>query len=123
MEFEEQCVDGFDDVFMDSLEESDRLRVINKNQEKEITMYKENTFVEEITQLKICLEEAKLVEESLKKQVQERKKHCENLELEIVGLRKELEKTKALNLRFAKGFETLEEIITKFSSNQGISWI
>jgi len=28
-----------------------------------------------------------------------------------VGLRKEIEKTKALNLRFAKGSETLDEII------------
>ena len=28
-----------------------------------------------------------------------------------MGLRKELEKTKALNLRFSKGYETLEEII------------
>ena len=31
--------------------------------------------------------------------------------MEIVGLRKEIEKTKALNLRFAKGSETLDEII------------
>ena len=28
-----------------------------------------------------------------------------------MGLRKEIEKTKALNLRFAKGSETLDEII------------
>ena len=28
-----------------------------------------------------------------------------------MGLRKEIEKTKALNLRFVKGFETLDEII------------
>lgn len=33
------------------------------------------------------------------------------LECEIVGLGKEIEKTKALNLRFVKGSETLDEII------------
>jgi len=50
----------------------------------------------------------------LRKQVQEKEKHCENLELEIAGLRKELKKTKTqlnLNLRFSKGFKTLDEII------------
>lgn len=38
-------------------------------------------------------------------------KHYENLELEILGLRKELEKTRALNLRFAKWYENSKEII------------
>lgn len=47
----------------------------------------------------------------MKKQVQERENHCETLELEIVGLRKELKKTKALKPRFSKGYETLEETI------------
>jgi len=47
----------------------------------------------------------------LKKQVLGKERHCENLELEIVGLRKELEKTISLNVRFAKAFEILEEII------------
>ena len=41
----------------------------------------------------------------------EKDKHNEELECEIVGLRKEIEKTKALNLRFAKGSEILDEII------------
>lgn len=67
--------------------------------------------VEEITQLKIYLEEAKLTKEVLKKQVLEKERHYENLELEIVGLRQELEKTRALNFIFAKGSDTLEEII------------
>jgi len=40
-----------------------------------------------------------------------KEKHNEKLECEIVGLRKDLEKTKSLNLRFAKGLETLNEII------------
>ena len=44
-------------------------------------------------------------------QLAEREKHNEKLECEIVGLRKDLEKTKAINLRFAKRSETLNEII------------
>eukprot|EP00253_Pinus_taeda_P005899 PITA_05899 len=38
-------------------------------------------------------------------------RHLEKLEGEIVGLRKEIEKTKAINLKFVKGSETLDEII------------
>ena len=44
-------------------------------------------------------------------QLAEIEKHNETLECEIVGLRKDLKKTKSLNLRFAKGSETLSEII------------
>ena len=33
------------------------------------------------------------------------------MECEVVSLRKELEKVKTLNLRFAKGYKTLDEII------------
>lgn len=41
------------------------------------------------------LEEAKLEEEVLRKQVLEKEKHSENIELEILDLRKDFEKTKA----------------------------
>ena len=41
----------------------------------------------------------------------EKEKSLEKLECEIVGLRKEIEKTKALNLKFVKGSKTLDEII------------
>ena len=44
-------------------------------------------------------------------QLIEREKHSEKLECEVVIIRKELEKTKTLNLRFFKGSETLDEII------------
>ena len=44
-------------------------------------------------------------------QLAAKEKHHEKLECEIVGLRKEIEKTKALNLRFVKGSETLDDII------------
>ena len=52
-----------------------------------------------------------MIIDTLTYQLAEREKHNEKLECEIVGLRKDLEKTKALNLRFAKGSETLNEII------------
>ena len=42
----------------------------------------------------------------MKKQILEKEGHSERLKLEIVGLRKEVEKTKHLNLRFSKGYET-----------------
>jgi len=48
---------------------------------------------------------------TLTHQLTEREKHNENLGCEILGLRKELKKTKYLNLRFAKGLEALNEII------------
>eukprot|EP00253_Pinus_taeda_P026039 PITA_26039 len=71
----------------------------------------EENFLEEITQLKIFLEEHNMVIDTLTHQLTEREKHNEKLECEVVGLRKELEKTKSLNLRFAKGSKTLDEII------------
>jgi len=69
-----------DDDFLDVLDEDDRY--------------------EEISKLKICLEESNMIIDTLTFQLVEREKHNEKLECEIVGLRKDIEKTKALNLRF-----------------------
>ena len=55
------------DTFMDALEEND--------------------FLEEINQLKICLEENKISIDTLKNQLIEKEKHNEKLECEIVSLR------------------------------------
>ena len=71
----------------------------------------EEGFYEEITRLKICLEEKNVIIDTLQFQLAEKEKFLEKLECEIVGLRKEIEKTKALNLKFVKGSETLDEII------------
>jgi len=71
----------------------------------------EEEFLAEITKLKICLEEKNMFIDTLTHQLTEREKHNEIIECEIVGLREELEKTKSLNLRFAKGSENLNEII------------
>ena len=71
----------------------------------------EDGLYEEISKLKIYLEEKSMIIDTLTFQLVEREKHNEKLECEIVGLRKEIEKTKALNLKFAKGSKTLDEII------------
>eukprot|EP00253_Pinus_taeda_P005346 PITA_05346 len=71
----------------------------------------EEGLYEEISKLQICLEEKNMIIDTPQFQLAESEKHHEKLECEIVGLRKEIEKTKALNLRFVKGSETLDEII------------
>ena len=79
MEFEYRSSNQFDDNFMDALEEK-------------------GVFIEEITHLKVCIEESKLAEETLKKQIIEKEDHNGKLECEISSLRKELEKEKILIL-------------------------
>eukprot|EP00253_Pinus_taeda_P010531 PITA_10531 len=71
----------------------------------------EEDLCEEIYKLKIRLEEKSMIIDTLTFQLAEREKHNEKLECEIMGPRKDIEKTKALNLRFSKGSETLDEII------------
>ena len=63
----------------------------------------EDGLYEEISKLKICLEQKNMIIDTLTFQLAETEKHNEKLECEIVGLSKYTEKTKALNLRFAKG--------------------
>eukprot|EP00253_Pinus_taeda_P027805 PITA_27805 len=66
---------------------------------------------DEITKLKRVIEEKNMIIDTLQIQIDEKEKHFEKLEGEIVALRKEIEKTKAINLKFVKGSETLDEII------------
>jgi len=68
-------------------------------------------FHEEISRLNICLEENNMIIDTLQFQLDEREQFLEKLECQIVGLRNEIEKTKALNLKLVKGSETLDEII------------
>eukprot|EP00253_Pinus_taeda_P012979 PITA_12979 len=68
-------------------------------------------FHEENTKLKRCIEEKNMIIDTLQFQIDEKERHLEKLEGEIVGLRKEIEKTKDINLKFVKGSETLDEII------------
>eukprot|EP00253_Pinus_taeda_P032899 PITA_32899 len=68
-------------------------------------------FYEDISRLKTCLEERNVIIDTLQCQLDKKEKSLENLECEIVGLRKEIEKIKALDLQFVKGSETLDDII------------
>ena len=83
----------------------------NESNDKFVDALEEKDFFEEIAQLKIYLEEKKVAIYTLKNQLIEKENNKEKLECEIVSLRKELEKIKTLNLRFAKGSEMLDEII------------
>jgi len=76
----------------------------------------EEGLYEEISKLKVCLEEKNMIIDTLTFQLAEKDKHNEELECEIVGLRKEIEKTKALNLKLAKASKTIDEIIKVQSS-------
>ena len=59
-------------------------------------------FHEEISRLKICFEEKNMIIDTLQFQLDEKEQFLEKLVCEIVGLRKEIEKTKAHNLKFVK---------------------
>eukprot|EP00253_Pinus_taeda_P032109 PITA_32109 len=102
--------DGLFNSDEDETEQDYRLLMAYDNDDF-LDALEEEDFLEEITKLKICLEEKNMIIDTLTHQLAEREKHFENLECEIVGLRKDLEKTKSLNLRFAKASETLNEII------------
>ena len=77
------------DTFVDALEDNDFLE---ENNQLKI----------HLEECKILLEERKITIETLKGQFEEAKKHIEKLECEVVSLRKDFEKVKTLNLRFAK---------------------
>jgi hypothetical protein len=56
------------------------------------------------------LEEAKVIKETLKRQLEEKKEIKENLEAKMVSLRKELQK-KDIQLNFGNSTKILDEII------------
>ena len=62
----------------------------NESNDKFVDALEEKDFFEEITQLKICLDENKVAMDTLKHQLIENEKHNEKLECEVVSLRKEL---------------------------------
>ena len=71
---------------------------------------------DDISLLKLELEEAKKIEDILKQQLTEGKTRCEALEEEVVTARKELEKCQALyhqNLSSIKASAELNNILSK----------
>ena len=94
--------DGLSNSVEDEFEQDIKLLMAYENHDFMDTLEEED-FLEEITQLKICLEEKNIFIDILTHQLTERENHNEKLECQVVSLRKELEKTKHLNLRFGKG--------------------
>jgi len=82
-------------------EELARIRNQNKILNKK---HEENEKI--IEDLKIQVEEGKIIEEVPKSQLQENEEICQAIELEIVTLQKKLEK-------FEKGTKALDEILSK----------
>ena len=62
----------------------------NSREEKDnfVDALEDSDFLDENNKLKICLEESKITIETLKNQLEEKDKHNEKLECEVVGLRK-----------------------------------
>ena len=60
--------------------------------------------------LKIQLEEAKRREEVLKNHLDEKEKTCEHLEMEVVGLKKKIEKSN-VHVKFTNSSVILDEIL------------
>ena len=112
--------DGLSDSEEDCEQDHRLLMAFESREEKDMfeDALEDNDFLEENNQLKkrleeckALLEEKKITFEHLEKQVEEAKRLNEKLECEVVSVRKEFQKVKTLNFRFAKGSETLDEII------------
>jgi biopolymer transport protein ExbB/TolQ len=77
-----------------AMEEIDRLREKKRKQKQLLLRYEKtcNEPTEEIALLKVKLEEAKKIEDILKQQLKEAETKGEKLEVEVVTVRKDLEK-------------------------------
>jgi chromosome segregation ATPase len=101
-----------------AMEEIDRLRE-NKTKQKQLLLKYEKTCnepTEEISLLKVKLEEADNIEYILKQQLKEVETKSEKLEAEVVTVRKDLEKFQALyhqNLKSIKASEGLASILNQ----------
>jgi hypothetical protein len=106
-----------------SMEEIDRLREKKRKQKQLLLRYEKtcNEPSEEITLLKVKLEEAKNIEDILKHQLKEAGTKGEKLEVEVVAIRKDLEKFQALyhqNLTSIKASEGLSSILNQQRSSK-----
>jgi chromosome segregation ATPase len=115
-ENDEEAVVDLEGELISALEEIDRLRTKNRKQKKLLTQFEKDSKKpdEDVSPLKVELEEAKKIEDILKQQLSEKKVRCEVLEEEIVKTRKEMEKFKGLyhqNLPSIKAPEELTSIL------------
>jgi predicted RNase H-like nuclease (RuvC/YqgF family) len=112
-----------EEELMCALREIKKLRKNNLKQKEKLQKYEEedrdskakmSQSLEEseniIISLKVQLEEARRIEEVVRIQLKKKEENCEELESEIVSLRKELKKT-TIESKFKKSVETLDDII------------
>jgi hypothetical protein len=118
-DYEEEGEVNIVEELINSLSDLTIARKKNKSLKEELSKLKEgfqnpNKNYEEtkhtIIDLRIQLEEEKVIEETLKRQLEEKKKIKDTLEVEIVSLRKELDK-KDIQLNFGNSTKILDEII------------
>jgi chromosome segregation ATPase len=111
-----EAVVDIEGELVSAMEEIDRLRE-KKRKEKQLLLRYEKTCnepSEEISLLKVKLEEVKRIEEFLTQKLKEAQTKGEKLEVEVVFVRKDLEKFQALyhqNLTSIKSSEGLSTIL------------
>jgi hypothetical protein len=115
---EEEVVVDMEGELISALEEIDRLRIKNRKQRQLLIQFEKDSKEpdEDLVLLKVELEEAKKIEDILKRQLSEKKARCEALEQEVVKTRKEMEKFQALynqNLSSIKASEGLATILNQ----------
>jgi hypothetical protein len=115
---EEEVVVDMEGELISALEEIDRLRIKNRKQRQLLIQFKKDSKEpdDDLVLLKVELEEAKKIEDILKRQLSEKKARCEALEQEVVKTRKEMEKFQALynqNLSSIKASEGLATILNQ----------
>jgi hypothetical protein len=117
-ENDEEAVVDMEGELISALEEIDRLRIKNRKQKQLLMQFEKDSKQpdEDFALLKVELEEAKKIEDILKRQLSEKKARCEALEQEVVKTRKEMEKFQALynqNLSSIKASEELTLILNQ----------
>jgi hypothetical protein len=115
---EEEVVFDMEGELISALEEIGRLRIKNKKQRQLLIQFEKDSKKpdEDLVLLKVELEEAKKIEDILKRQLSEKKARCKSLEQEVMKTRKEMEKFQALynqNLSSIKASEGLATILNQ----------
>ena len=113
---EEEAVVDMEGELISALEEIDRLRLKKRKQKVLLMKYEKDGHGpnDATISLKIELEEAKKIEDTLRQQLSSKIKECERLEAEIVSIRKDLEKSQAVyhqNMTYAKATNNLNNIL------------
>jgi hypothetical protein len=113
--YDEEAMVELEGELISSLEEIARLRLKKKKQKQLLIQFEKDSKKpdEDFSLLKVELEEAKKIEDIPKQQLSEKKARCEALEEEVVKIRKEMEKFKALylqnlpSIKASKGLATI----------------